>query len=157
MARESSSAPTPTRRGDRAMTRALTELQSVIADAHSSATPLRIVGSGTWLAAGRPLDAAQQLSTRELAGVIEYVPGDLVITVHSGTTMQEIAHETAKHGQWLALDPYGSADSLDTGTIGATIATASQGPLALGYGRARDLILGLSFITGDGTTVRAGG
>ena len=71
--------------------------------------------------------------------------------------MQEIAHETATHGQWLALDPYGSPDGINTGTIGATIATSSHGPLALGHGRARDLILGLSFITGDGTVVRAGG
>ena len=77
--------------------------------------------------------------------------------MQAGTTLQEIAHETAKHGQWLALDPYGSNDGIDTGTIGATIATASQGPLTLGYGRARDLILGLSFITGNGTAVRAGG
>jgi len=132
-------------------------LQSAIADAHASATPLRIVGSGTWLDAGRPVVAAQQLSTRVVAGVVEYVPGDLVITVHAGTTLQEIAHETARHGQWLALDPYTSPDGVDVGTIGATIATASQGPLALGHGRARDLILGLSFITGNGTVVRAGG
>ncbi len=137
------------------MTRA--DLQSAIADAHASSTPLRVVGSGTWLSAGRPVHAAQQLSTRELAGIVEYVPGDLVITAHAGTTLQEIVHEAAKHGQWLALDPYGTADNVDSGTIGATIATASHGPLALGYGRARDLILGLSFITGDGTLVRAGG
>ena len=134
-----------------------TPLQSAIADAHASATPLRIVGSGTWLDAGRPVVAIEQLSTRELSGVVEYVPGDLVISVHAGTTLEEIAHETARHGQWLALDPYASQEGIDAGTIGATIATASQGPLSLGHGRARDLILGLSFITGDGTVVRGGG
>jgi len=132
-------------------------LQSAIADAHASTTPLRIIGAGTWLDAGRPVVAEQRLSTRLVAGVVEYVPGDLVITVFAGTTLEEIAHETARHGQWLALDPYTSHENPDTGTIGATIATASQGPLALGHGRARDLILGLSFITGNGTLVRAGG
>ena len=137
--------------------RSASALQSLIADAHSSSTPLRISGSGTWLAAGRPVNAAQHISTRNLAGIVEYVPGDLVLTANAGTSLQEIAHETARHNQWLALEPYASPGGIDTGTIGATISTASQGPLALGYGRARDLILGASFITGDGTAVRAGG
>ncbi len=132
-------------------------LQSAIADAYASAIPLRIVGSGTWLTAGRPVSAPHCISTRHLSGIIEYVPGDLVLTAHAGTTLDEIAQVTAPHGQWLALEPYTSPSGLDTGTIGATIATASSGPLALGYGRVRDLILGVSFITGDGTAVRAGG
>ncbi len=132
-------------------------LQSAIADAYASAIPLRIVGSGTWLTAGRPVSAPQHISTKKLSGIIEYVPGDLVLTAHAGTTLEEIAQVTAPHGQWLALEPFTSPSGLDTGTIGATIATASCGPLALGYGRARDLILGVSFITGAGTAVRAGG
>ena len=132
-------------------------LRSVIADAHASSTPLRIEGAGTWLTAGRPVAATACLSTRHLSGIVEYVPGDLVLTALAGTTLQEIAHATAPHEQWLALDPFTSDAGVDSSTIGATSATASQGPLALGYGRARDLILGLSFVTGDGTAVRAGG
>ncbi|MBL0169293.1 MAG: FAD-binding protein [Gemmatimonadaceae bacterium] len=139
------------------MSTALSALQSTIADAHASATTLRIRGAGTWLSAGRPVDAPQSINTGDLTGIIEYVPGDLVITAHAGTTLRELAQVTAEHQQWLALEPYASPAGIDHGTIGATIATASHGPLALGYGRTRDLILGLSFITGDGTAVRAGG
>ena len=128
-----------------------------ISAAHSSATPLRISGAGTWLDAGRPVSASSTLSTRELTGVIEYIPGDLVITVRAGTTLAELAQLTAEHDQMLALDPYTSAPGLDTSTIGAVVATASHGPLAHGFGRVRDLVLGCSFITGDGTAVRAGG
>lgn len=124
-----------------------------LASAERERAPVRIVGQGSWLDAGRPVDAAHDVSAALLTGIIEYVPGDLVMTVAAGTTLREIADATGEHGQWLALDPYGS----DRGSIGATIATASSGPLALGAGRARDLVLGASVLTASGTAVRAGG
>jgi glycolate oxidase FAD binding subunit len=120
----------------------------------------RIVGGGTWLHGGAPVHATTMLHTRALRGVVEYVPGDLVLTVGAGTTLAEIAETTAAYDQWLALDPYLSASTGDAAgdvTIGATIATASQGPLSLGYGRPRDLVLGMSLVTGDGMQIRAGG
>ena len=135
----------------------LKALRTQLSDAALAATALRIAGNGTWLHAGRPVESASCLSLRDYHGVIEYVPGDLVITVRAGTTLGEIAHATAEHNQWLTLDPYGNADALNDITIGATVATASPGPLAHGFGRVRDLVLGLSFLTGNGTPVRAGG
>lgn len=132
-------------------------LSELLAGAHAARTSVRVMGSGTWLDAGRPVTAIRRMTTRGLSGIVEYVPGDLVITVRGGTTLGEIADVTAAHDQWLALDPYAHADALRTATIGATIATASSGPLSLGFGRARDLVLGLSFVCGDGTPVRAGG
>jgi glycolate oxidase FAD binding subunit len=121
--------------------------------AASARAPLRIVGSGTWLDAGRPVDAAERLPMRELSGIVEYVPGDLTLTARAGTTLAEIRHATARNGQWLALDPHGS----DDGTIGATVATASAGPLATAFGTPRDLVLGLEFVTGSGSVARGGG
>ncbi len=97
------------------------------------------------------------VSTTALRGVIEYIPGDLVITVQAGTTLAELSDITGEHGQWLALDPYVSTEGLTRATIGATVATASSGPLALGYGRPRDLVLGLGAVSGDGRLLRAGG
>ncbi len=132
-------------------------LASAVADAHAERKAIRIHGAGTWLHAGRPIRHATALSTESHSGAIEYVPGDLVITVRAGTTLAEIAAITATHDQWLALDPLGSPASLDRMTIGACVATASSGPLAHGFGRIRDLVLGLSFIAGDGSSVRAGG
>jgi FAD/FMN-containing dehydrogenase len=113
---------------------------------------MRIVGANTWTHAA-PADATAELSTRELDQVIEYVPGDLTITVGAGMSLSAIEKLTAAHGQWLTLDPFGSPD----GTIGATIATASSGPLATGFGAPRDLILGVEAVTGLGNVVRAGG
>jgi len=114
---------------------------------------LRIVGAGTWLDAGRPVDSSEQLSLAAHAGIVEYTPGDLTLTARGGTTLREIHDAVAAHGQWLALDPFGS----DDGTIGATVATASAGPLATRFGTPRDLVLGLEFVSGRGTAARGGG
>jgi glycolate oxidase FAD binding subunit len=124
-----------------------------IIDAAQKRTPLRIVGRGTWLDAGRASSATEVLSTRDLAGVTQYVPGDLTITALAGTTLADLRATTAAHGQWLALDPHGSEE----GTIGATVATGSAGPLASAFGKARDLVLGVEFVTGTGAIARGGG
>jgi glycolate oxidase FAD binding subunit len=97
--------------------------------------------------------AEKTLSLRDDSGVVSYVPGDLTLTVRAGTTLDDIRRITSEHDQWLPLDPYGS----DDGTIGATIATASAGPLATGFGLPRDLLLGLEFVNGRGDVIRAGG
>ena len=128
-------------------------VRDAIADAHASQAPLQIVGAGSWRNAGAPVAATRALSLRQVSGIVEYVPGDLTITARAGTSMAELAHATAAHGQWLGLDPAG--DRL--GTIGATIATASSGPLAHAFGTPRDLVLGLEVVTGYGEVVRPGG
>lgn len=125
------------------------EVRAALADGRR----IRLAGAGTWLDAGRPVESDAVVSTRELRGIVEYVPGDLTLTARAGTSLAEIREATAAHGQWLALDPHGS----DEGTLGATVATASAGPLAAAFGTPRDLVLGLEFISGTGAVVRGGG
>lgn len=128
-------------------------VRHTIRDAKSRGAGLRVIGRGSWLDAGRVVRAAGSLSTRELTGIVDYVPGDLTLTARAGTTLAELRDATAAHRQWLALDPAGRVE----GTIGATVATASAGPLATCFGSPRDLVLGLEFVTGDGTIARGGG
>ncbi|HKG93355.1 MAG TPA: FAD-binding protein [Gemmatimonadaceae bacterium] len=128
-------------------------VQDRVRSAAASRTPLRLAGRGAWLDAGRPVRAAERLSLAETAGIVDYVPGDLTMTVRAGTTLGEIAAAAGAEGQWLALDPPGR----DDGTIGATAATASAGPLAHGFGLPRDNVLGLEFVDGTGAVVRGGG
>jgi glycolate oxidase FAD binding subunit len=124
-----------------------------IKESGKSRTPLRISGRSTWMDAGRPVRANKTLSLDSDTGVVSYVPGDLTLTVRAGTPLSEIERVTREHDQWLPLDPYGSPD----GTIGATVATASAGPLASSFGLPRDLLLGLEFVNGRGEIVRGGG
>jgi len=128
------------------------QVQEAVRDAAARGEALRIVGAGSWLHAGRPVRADSSLSVRSLAGVVEYVPGDLTITAWAGTTLAELDRVTAEHGQWLALDPFGARD----GTLGATVATGSFGPLAASFGTPRDVVLGLQCVTGDGEIVNGG-
>lgn len=122
-------------------------------EARATRTPVRIVGGGRWLDAGRPCRADSALDLAPHAGIVEYEPGDLTLTARAGTTLAELARVTLAEGQWLPLDPGGSPE----GTLGATIATASAGPLASSYGTPRDQVLGCELVTGTGEVVHAGG
>lgn len=124
-----------------------------VRDAQARREPLRIVGAGRWLDAGRLVRAETTLAIAPLCGITDYVPGDLTLTAGAGTAFSEIARATAAHDQWLTLDPFGD----DEGTLGATVATGSYGPLATGFGTPRDIVLGAEFVTGTGAVVRAGG
>jgi glycolate oxidase FAD binding subunit len=136
---------------------AVSEGTSAIVDrvrsARAARTPLRITGGGHWLGAGRPCRATETLALAGHAGVVEYEPGDLTLTARAGTTLAELQRVTRAEGQWLPLDPFGPAE----GTLGATIATASAGPLASAFGTPRDHVLGCEIVTGAGEVVRAGG
>jgi glycolate oxidase FAD binding subunit len=128
-------------------------VSAAIQESAAQNTPLRIAGRSTWLSAGRPVRAERVLSLREDDGVVSYVPGDLTLTVRAGTTLADVERITLEHDQWLPLDPFGSSD----GTIGATMSTASAGPLSTSFGLPRDLLLGLEFVNGRGEVVRGGG
>lgn len=113
----------------------------------------RIVSAGTWLDAGHACTAVERLEMGVLQGIVSYEPGDLTLTARAATPLAEIARVTAAEHQWLTLAPHGAPG----GTIGATIATGSAGPLASAFGTPRDHVLGCEFVTGAGTVVRAGG
>src|SRR5262245_54311701 len=118
------------------------DVSEAVSEAARARQPLRIRGAGTWLDAGRPVSSATTLDLSALRGIVAYTPGDLTLTALAGTPLAEIAAATAAHGQWLPLDPFGRQE----GTLGATLATASYGPLASSIGHPRDLTLGVSFV-----------
>lgn len=129
------------------------DVSDAVREASARGTTLRIAGAGTWLSAGRPVGAGTTLDCSRLSGIVEYVPGDLTLTARAGTTLAELDAATRTHGQWLPLDPFGTSD----GTLGATLATASAGPLAASIGLPRDVALGVRFVTGEGRLVGGGG
>ena len=129
------------------------DVQARVRESVDGGAPLRILAASSWLDAGRPVHDAAPLSLAGDDAIVEYVPGDLTLTARAGASLAEIARVTGAEGQWLALDPFGAA----TGTLGATIATGSAGPLAHAFGTPRDNVLGLEAVTGTGDVVRAGG
>jgi len=130
------------------------ELATLVAGAHEAGAPLRVVSRGTWPEATQSVTAAAAtLDVSAIAGIVEYVPGDLTLTARAGTTIAEIDEATAAHGQWCPLLPWGG----DAGTLGATMATATRGPCAAALGAPRDLALGVEFVDGAGRVARGGG
>jgi glycolate oxidase FAD binding subunit len=133
------------------------ELSALVQDVRERRTSLRVEGAGTWTGAGAPVarvrPAAERISIRGMSGIEAYVPADFVLTARAGTTLAELEAETAKHGQWCPLLPWGT----DEGTLGATFATATTGPCARALGRPRDIALGLEFVDGTGAIVISGG
>jgi glycolate oxidase FAD binding subunit len=133
------------------------DVVDAVRDAKARRASLRIVGRGGWLAAPSPAARiagdTTDLDLSALAGIVEYVPADLTLTARAGTTLAELDAATAAHGQWCPLLPWGD----DYGTVGATFATATNGPAARALGRPRDIALGVEFVDGTGALVRGGG
>ena len=86
-------------------------------------------------------------------GIVEYRPEELVITVKSGTTLQEINHILYQNQQMLAFEPVDFGNS----TIGGTVAMAISGQRSAYLGGIRDFVLGMEIINGKGEYCRFGG
>lgn len=111
-------------------------------------------GARTKLAMGLPpaqYDLA--LDMTRLDKVHAYDPGDLTLGVEPGVPLSKLAAILAEHGQFLPLAvPYA-----DRSTVGGTIASGVDGPLRQLYGTARDFVLGIEFVTGEGVPAKGGG
>lgn len=131
----------------------LDEVSRVMALAAAEGLAVAPRGSGSALDLGAPplrLDAVLDLS--RLTGILEYVPADMVATVQAGVTLDALGRELGKHGQMLALDPYGGASR----TVGGVLATNASGQRRFRYGTGRDLLLGARFVQADGTVTQGG-
>ncbi|MEO5510832.1 MAG: FAD-binding oxidoreductase [Longimicrobiales bacterium] len=127
---------------------------AVLALCSAEGWKVETIGGGTWLGHGAAPDAAFVLiSTRRLAGLEDYQPEDLTATAGAGTTLDVLQAGLMERRQWVALDP----PSLPGSTIGATVASASAGPLRARFGTPRDHVIGLDIATGDGRLLHFGG
>jgi glycolate oxidase FAD binding subunit len=111
-------------------------------------------GARTKLGIGRPprsYDLA--LDMTRLDRVVAYDPQDLTLSVEAGIPLDRIAAELAAHRQFLPL----AVPFADRATAGGTIASGVDSPLRQAYGTARDFVLGMEFVTGDGTAAKSGG
>ena len=75
----------------------------------------------------------------------------MTVTVSADVTLAQLQSQLARHDQWLPID--GDIDL----SLGTLVSTDSTGPLRLGYGAWRDLLLGVQFRNGRGELITAGG
>ncbi len=111
-------------------------------------------GGGTALQIGNPVERIDVLlDTSSLAGVIDYKPTDLMVSVRAGTTIAALNAELAAFGQELPLD----IAFPDRASVGGVVATAFAGPRRFASGTLKDLMVGCEYVRGDGLIAKAGG
>ncbi len=111
-------------------------------------------GGGVYAHLGNPprrLDLV--VVTTGLNRVVEYEPADLTAVLEAGLTLARVQEILGQNNQFLPLDP----PRPDLATIGGILATNQSGPLRLGYGTARDIVIGTKTVLADGTLIKSGG
>jgi glycolate oxidase FAD binding subunit len=130
------------------------EVAAVVARAAEAAVPVIPWGGGTAASVGGPpARAGIVLGLGRLRAVVEHEPGDLTVTAQAGLTLSDLQGALRARGQWLSLDPPDAARA----TLGGVLATNASGPRRQLYGTARDLLIGATVVTADGSIVRGGG
>lgn len=130
------------------------EITEVVRFAATEKFALAPTGARTKLGMNIPVreyDVAIDVS--RLNRVVAYDPGDLTLSVEAGVPLKKLASLLAEHGQFLPL----AVPFEDRATIGGTIASGMDSPLRQLYGTARDYVLGMEFVTGNGQLVKSGG
>jgi glycolate oxidase FAD binding subunit len=130
------------------------QIAEIVKFAASEKLAVIAAGGRTKLNIGLPparYDLALDMSA--LNKIIAYDPGDLTLSVEAGVPLVNVGNLLAEHRQFLPL----AVPFLKQTTIGGIIASGVDGPLRQFYGTARDFLLGMEFVTGEGVATKSGG
>jgi glycolate oxidase FAD binding subunit len=137
------------------------ELRQAVEWALSEGTTLDVRGQGSKLALGKPMASGQVLDLSGIAGVVDYAPEELVVTLRAGTPISEVEALLAQRNQMLAFEPPDLGPLLGLEAGQGTLVGAVMGNLAgsrrVSAGAARDHLLGFSGVNGRGETFKSGG
>ncbi len=84
--------------------------------------------------------------------VLAYEPRDLTLGVEPGVTYAELQRILREKGQFLPLAP----PFPERANLGGIVATNTDAPFRYAHGTARDFLLGLDFVTGEGVISKSG-
>jgi len=142
----------------------LAQLRDAIGEALAVEEPVELIASGSKRGLGRPLQLPRTLDLSRLAGIRDYQPSELVLTVGAATPIEEIDAALAEARQMLAFEPpdWGALHGLPPSaarrrTLGGALACNLSGPRRIRAGAARDHFLGFRGISGRGEIFKAGG
>jgi glycolate oxidase FAD binding subunit len=114
---------------------------------------LVVRGGGTKAALSTAAAETKCLDLSQLAGIVEYEPGEFTVTALAGTPVAEVQALLAENGQYLPFDPLLAEAGA---TLGGTVAAGTTGPGRVRYGGVRDFLLGAGFVDGTGRFRRGG-
>ena len=128
-------------------------LQDSVKEAIKQRVPLYVHGGNSKLFYGNTIDA-NPLDVSKHTGIIDYDPTELCITVRAGTLLSDIEKVLDAENQILPFEP---PQYTANATIGGALAAGISGPRRAYSGSARDAILGVKIINGEGEIVSFGG
>jgi glycolate dehydrogenase FAD-binding subunit len=142
----------------------LDELRDAVSEALTAQEPFELIAGATKQGLGRPLQLPRTLDLSGLAGIRDYEPSELVLTVGAATPLDEIEVALGQAGQMLAFEPpdwtglFGLSPSpARRATLGGVLACNLSGPRRIKAGAARDHFLGFRGVSGRGEVFKAGG
>ncbi|MEX2327384.1 MAG: glycolate oxidase subunit GlcE, partial [Pseudomonadales bacterium] len=131
------------------------DLAAQVARLYRARQPFHIVGGGTKSFLGNPADPdLPRVSTTNHEGILAYEPAELILRARAGTSLVKINEVLAAEGQMLGFEP---PDFDGKATLGGAIAAGLSGARRPWYGAARDFVLGVGLITGEGMYLEFGG
>ena len=95
----------------------------------------------------------ETVSTSCMNRLLKYEPRDLTVSVEAGMKFADLERTLAENKQMIPLDPGWAAESSVGGVIGANL----SGPRRRLYGTARDMVIGMTFVTLEGKLIQSGG
>lgn len=124
------------------------DVVSLVEEARSAGQALWFSGSGTTAVP----DGHTVISTERMVGVVDYRPDDLTIVVRAGMTLADLDQTLEAHGHTAVLP-----ETAPNRTVGGVISAGVSGYRRLRYGPTRDRVIGVTFVSGYGEVVHAGG
>ena len=112
------------------------QVTDIVISALAERRKLSVSGHETKAGLGHLVDAQDNLSLKNLTGLVDYQPEELVLVVRAGTPLREIEKILSEKNQMLAFEPphlerfYGTEG---TGTIGGLVATNLSGPRRISW------------------------
>ncbi len=129
------------------------EVAAVVTVCHDYNIALTARGRGTnTTGATVPLAGGVVLALERMTRILRVSAGDRLLVCEAGALNSSVQAAAAQQGLFWAPDPTSAGFS----TVGGNLACGAGGPRAVKYGTARDAVLGLKAVAGNGKTLMTG-
>lgn len=129
------------------------EVREVLKVCGRHRAPGMVWGGGTQIGIGNPMRSYRwAMDMRALSRLVDYSPGDLVVTVQAGMSLGTLQDILRPHQQWLPID----APLPNKQTIGGIISSGGAGPRRHRYGLPREWLLAVRAVLPTGEAMKAG-